>query len=158
MIRKLLFLLFICCVILNFAVFLLAQEPDYNKLLTVTDIQKVTGLSGVKQVPRNPQKGAGGHLNFARADNQMILIAIFLPVSQYGAYKSEKDMVKSTVQGVGEEAFIGPGVMDPQYMLAFKKGNYCVAISTFVDVENPDKTTLTMDQVIAIGKIVAGRI
>jgi hypothetical protein len=158
MIRKLVFLLFICCVILNSAVFLLAQELDYSKFLTVADIQKVTGLSGVKQVSRNPQRRAGGHLNFERADNQMILIASFLPLSQYEAYKNEKDMVKSMVQGIGEEAFIGPGVMDPQYMLVFKKGNYCVAISTFVDVEDPDKTTLTMNHVIAIGKIVAGRI
>ena len=31
--------------------------------LTVQDVEKITGLRGVKLVPRDPSKGAGGEFN-----------------------------------------------------------------------------------------------
>jgi hypothetical protein len=136
---------------------LCGQINPYDKYLTVADIEKATGLSGVKPVPREPQKGAGGHLNFAGKNGDMLLIASFLTAQEYGFYKHEKSMVKATIPGVGDEALTGPAA-DPQYMLLARKGDKCVALSTFVDPAAPEKTLLTMDQLIALGKIVIERL
>lgn len=133
------------------------QTNPYDKYLTVADIEKVSGLSGLKQVPREPRKGAGGHLNFAAKNGDMILIASFLTAEEYGFYRNEKTMVKATIPGVGDEAMTGPAA-EPQYMFLARKGNKCVALSTFVDPVTPDKTLLTMDQLIALGKIVVERL
>lgn len=133
------------------------QTNMYDKYLTVTDIEKVTGLSGVKPVPREPQKGAGGHLNFADKNGDMILIASFLTAAEYAYYRDEKSLVKDTIPGIGDEAIAGPAA-DPQYMFLARKGDKCVALSTFVDPATPEKTLLTMDQVIALGKIVIERL
>jgi hypothetical protein len=129
------------------------QSNPYDKYLTVADIEKVTGLSGVKPVPREPRKGAGGHLNFADKNGDMILIASFLTAEEFAFYRNEKSMVKATLPGVGDEAMTGPAA-DPQYMFLARRGDKCVALSTFVDPATPEKTLLTMDQLIALGKIV----
>jgi len=133
------------------------QTNPYDKYLAVADIEKVTGLSGVKPVPREPRKGAGGHLNFADKNGDMILIASFLTAEEYGFYRNEKSMVKVIIPGIGDEAMTGPAA-DPQYMLLARKGNKCMALSTFVDPAAPEKTLLTMDQLIALGKIVIERL
>ncbi len=50
------------------------QQADYEKLLTIEEVESVTGIEGIKLVPRNPQIGAGGELNFALADGSMVLM------------------------------------------------------------------------------------
>jgi len=136
---------------------LCGQTNPYDKYLAVADIEKVTGLSDLKQVPREPRKGAGGHLNFADKNGSMILTASFLTAQEYGFYRNEKRMLKATIPGVGDGAMTGPAA-DPQYMFLARKGDKCVALSTFVDPANPEKTLLTMDQLIALGKIVVERL
>jgi len=133
------------------------QTNPYDKYLTVADIEKVTGLAGVKQVPREPRKGAGGHLNFADKNGNIVLIASFLTAEEFGFYRNEKSLVKATISGVGDEAITGPAA-DPQYMFAARKGDKGVALSTFMDPVTLDKTVLTMDQLIALGKIVVERL
>ena len=134
-----------------------AQGSPYDQYLTIADIEKATGLTGVKRVPREPRKGAGGNLNFANQNGDMILIVSFLTKADYGFYKSTEGMLKEPVKGLGDEAFIGPGSSTPVYMLVILKGDKCLALSTFPKPDDPDKTRLTMDQVIAIGKVVIGR-
>ena len=73
---------------------LCGQTNPYDKYLAVADIEKVTGLSDLKQVPREPRKGAGGHLNFADKNGSMILTVSFLTAQEYGFYRNEKRMVK----------------------------------------------------------------
>jgi hypothetical protein len=42
---------------------LICVQPVYSKdVLTVEDVEKVSGLEGLKSVPKNPQIGAGGDL------------------------------------------------------------------------------------------------
>ena len=50
------------------------QQADYESLLTIKDVEDVSGMQGVKLVPRNPQVGAGGELNFALADGTLLLM------------------------------------------------------------------------------------
>lgn len=90
----------------------LAQPTEYDKYLTVADIQKVTGLTGIKQVPRDPQKGAGGHLNFADDKGNMILLASFLTAEEFDFYKSEEGLVKEEMPG--KAAFHGQSPLSRQ--------------------------------------------
>lgn len=52
----------------------LGQQASHEELLTIKDVEAVTGIQGIKLVPRNPQIGAGGELNFALADGSMVLM------------------------------------------------------------------------------------
>jgi len=134
----------------------LAQGTPYDKYLTAADIEKATGLTGVKLVPREPRKGAGGHLNFANAKGDLVLLASFLSAADFNSYKNAPGMVKSQVQGLGDEAFIGPA-SDLPYMLVVRKGDKCLALSTFADSQKPGANRLTMDQLKAVAKVVIGR-
>jgi len=134
----------------------LAQGTPYDKYLTTADIEKATGLTGVKLVPREPRKGAGGHLNFANAKGDLILLASFLSAADFNSYKNAPGMVKSQVQGLGDEAFIGPA-SDLPYMLVVRKADKCLALSTFADPQQPSANRLTMDQLKAVAKVVIGR-
>ncbi len=95
-------------------------NPAYAKLLTPADVSKVTGLSGVKLIPRDPSKGAGGDLNFALPNGKQILLVDFLD-ENYNQTKAKKDVYGGEVQGVGEEAFIGK-LMGMESILYFRKG------------------------------------
>ena len=43
------------------------------QFLTVQDVEKITGFHGVKIVPADASKGAGGDLNFANSNGDLIL-------------------------------------------------------------------------------------
>ena len=133
-----------------------AQSTLYDKSLTSADIEKAVGMTGVKSVPREPRKGAGGHLNFANAKGDLILLASFLAAADFNSYKNAPGMVKSPAQGLGDEAFIGPA-SDLPYMLVVRKGDKCLALSTFADPQKAGTNRLTMDQLKAIGAVVIGR-
>jgi hypothetical protein len=107
-------------------------NPAYAKLLTPADVSKVTGLSGVKLIPADPSKGAGGDLNFGLPDGKQILLANFQDAKYYNQTKAMKDSYGGEVQGIGDEAFIGK-VMGMESILCFRKGARSVALSSFVD-------------------------
>jgi hypothetical protein len=52
-----------------------AQVSDQR--LTTADVEKVSGMSGVKTVPRGSRPGAGGDLNFVGADGKLLLMVNF---------------------------------------------------------------------------------
>src|SRR5208337_3539163 len=89
--------------------------------LTVQDVEKITGLHGVKLVPPDPSKGAGGDLNFANKDGKLILMVQRMLNSDmlYSQTKKMKEAFKEDIQGVGDAAFIGPPGNYP-YFVAFK--------------------------------------
>jgi hypothetical protein len=130
-----------------------AGQGQQDKYLSLADVQKVSGLSGIKQVPRNAE--ADGDLNFARQDGKIILSVSIYPASAYASAKSSRTGFKSTVQGIGEEAFIGPAEGPPLYILAFRKGAHTVIINT--ELESRTSTRITMEQLTAIAKLMASR-
>lgn len=148
------FVLFFCFFLISGS---FAQSTKYDKYLTVADIQKVTGLTGIKQVPRDPKKGAGGHLNFADGKGNMILLASFLTSEEFDFYKSEEGLVKEKIPGLGDEAFSGPATGTP-YMLVMRKGSKSVALSTFFETAEMMATRLSMDHLISLSKIVLSRL
>ena len=71
--------------------------------LTVQDVEKITGLQGVKLVPRDPSKGAGGDLNFANKDGKLILMVnrnLFSDML-YTQTRNMKGTVKEDIHGGG---------------------------------------------------------
>jgi hypothetical protein len=58
-------------------------SESYNDYLTAADIEKVSGLTGVKSIPRDPGKGAGGNLNFSASDDNLIVMVQFVNKSYY---------------------------------------------------------------------------
>ncbi len=134
-----------------------AQAPAaYQKLLTVADVESVTGVKGLKLVPRNPVKGAGGDLNFAKADGSLLLMVRFGPRSLYDGWKAQDGIVNSTVSGIGDEAFNGPSGMAP-YVLFFRKADHSVSISSFLNSDDM-KPFVPQDQLRALAKIILSRL
>jgi hypothetical protein len=130
-----------------------ASQGQLDKYLSVADVQKISGLSGIRQVPRSEE--ADGDLNYARPDGKIILSVSFYPSSAYASAKSSRTGFKSNVQGVGEEAFSGPRDGPPLYILAFRKGAHTVILNT--ELESPTSSRLSMEQLTAIAKLMASR-
>ncbi len=132
-----------------------AQNPD-EKYLTAGDIEKVTGMKGITSVPRGSVAGAGGDLNFADASGDLILMVQFTNAASLSSLKSK--YAKGAVNGVGDQAFQGaamPGM--PDNLLAFAKGNRCVVLTAFGDFIKK-RVYLTVDQLAALGKVIASRL
>ena len=127
-----------------------ASGPQY---LTVQDVEKITGLHGVKLVPPNPSKGAGGDLNFANKDGKLILMVNRSLSSDmfYSQTKNMKGAFKEDIQGVGDAAFIGPPGNYP-YFDSFKKGKGSGSVATFLGFTG---TLLTMEQVKRVAQQIA---
>ena len=127
------------------------QGGTIQKFLTTADIQGATGLMGVRLSQSTERV-----MHFVNKEGKPILIAKFLKSKIYK--KSEAaglGLVKGDVKEIGEDAYYGPKV-DTPYILTFKKGDYCVELSTVFDQKV--KLYLTMEQLQAIGKIIASRI
>jgi hypothetical protein len=158
--KKAKWLVFMVAVLLPATGALLAQaaESPYAKYLTAADVEQISEFTGIKAVERNPLQGAGGDLNFAKADGKMVVSAKFYDANWYAGSKRNKDSIKAMVPDIGEEAYIGPGYIDPQYILVFLKGQHCVFLSTALVPGDPTKTVLTLDQLKAVGKLIASRL
>lgn len=145
------------CVYLIFglAITALAQNP-YEKYLTGADFEKFAGMKGIKLIPRGSLAGAGGDLNFADASGELILMVQFTDAKNFAGFKSK--YVNGAVTGVGAEAVQGavmPGM--PDNLLAFTKGTHCIVLTSFGDFIKK-KVYLTVDQLAALGKLIASRL
>ncbi len=129
-----------------------------DKLLTVSDVENVTGLTGIKLVPRNPSTGAGGDLNFALPDGSMVLMVNFMSAGMYDESKKQKGAVKEQVSGIGDDAFSGPADDNPyaikpspnehafQSEFAFRKGSQAVEMATYLNMNKPVPPTMYLSQ------------
>ena len=134
-------------------VFSQTKAAPGGQYLTVQDVEKITGLHGVKLVPPDASKGAGGDLNFADKDGKLILMVNRNLSSDmfYSQTKNMKDTVKADITGLGDAAFIGPAG-NLQYFVSFKKGKGSGTVSTFLTFTG---TQLPMDQVKKVAQLVA---
>lgn len=134
-----------------------AASANYQKLLTISDVESATGVKGLKLVPRNAAKGAAGDLNFAKADGSLLLMAQFGNADLFKQWKAQEGFYNAAVSGVGDEAFNGPkGGIGP-YVLFLRKGAHSVGLSTYLDADTM-KPMLSQDQLRALAKIVASRL
>lgn len=145
------------CLCLGFALALTARAQNPNeKYLTGADIEKVTGMKGIRLIPRGSVAGAGGDLNFADASGELILMVQFTDAKSFGGFKDR--YAKGAVSGIGDQATQGaaiPGM--PDNLLAFTKGTHCVVLTAFGDFIKK-KVYLTIDQLTALGKVIASRL
>lgn len=132
-----------------------AKPASGSDFLTVQDVEKITGLHGVKLVPYNPSKGAGGDLNFANKDGDLILMVQRMPDTDmlYSQGKKMQGAVKADISGVGDAAFTGPAG-NLQYFVTFKKGKGSGSAATFLTLTG---TRLTLDQVKKVAQLIASR-
>ncbi len=131
------------------------QNPN-EKYLTGGDVEKISGMKGIRSVPRGSVAGAGGDLNFADASGELILMVQFTDAANFNGFKSR--YAQGAVSGVGDQAVKGaamPGM--PDNLLAFAKGTRCVVLTAFGDFVK-GKVYLTIDQLTALGKVIASRL
>lgn len=142
-----------------------AAAQTLDTRLTVADVEQATGMKPVHMVAPGSLPGAGPGLNFATADNRMLVKAEFGPDTLYFRAKNQKEMEvggkkypmelhHADLPGIGDEAFDSPpGSM--QYVIYLRKGKNAATLNTYLDHGKP---RLTMEQLKALAKIVAGRL
>lgn len=132
------------------------NQSLYEVYLTTTDIEKISGITGVKLIPRNPKIGAGGDLNFAAGDDKMIVMVQIVSKNNYEGYK--KYFFKSDITGLGERAMKGATIPNfPENVVAFTKGDKCIALTVFVNKKDFRKNMLSIEQTTELAKIIDSR-
>src|SRR5512134_2386140 len=116
-----------------------ALAGQYDTIISATDVEKATGLTGVKQVPRDKaapgyteNKLLTGDLNFINKEGQPILMIQFRPSFIYEKFKEDTDYFKAAIPGIGNDAFSSPNY-PPQYTVNFVKGSHYAVVSTHLD-------------------------
>ncbi len=136
-----------------------STPPPAEKLLTTADVEKVSGLKGIKVVPRNPRVGAGGDLNFARADGNLLVMAIIRPADPLWKQWQQALGFGEKVGDLGDEAFEG---RDAPNVLFVRKGNRAISLSSFFDPElvaqGKMKPLLTQTQLRELAMIIVSRL
>ncbi|MGD0589590.1 MAG: hypothetical protein ABSA44_02170 [Bacteroidota bacterium] len=135
-----------------------AADSPNAKLLSIADVEKVTGIQGLKMVPKDPSKHMIGDLNFVKPDGKRLLSIVFEIVdlkafAQTKQSSSFKSLYSGPVKGIGDEAFDGPPKMTPYY-LSVRKGTHWITISTSLDVSKGMKPILTQEQLKKITEII----
>jgi len=132
-------------------------EGQFDHIVSPADVEKATGLTGVKQVSRvKLDKFRNGDLNFMTKDDKPLLMIQFRPLFLFDEMKADPGYFKAAVPGVGEAAFISPAFA-PQFSVNFIKAGHFAIVTTHVDPKDKNKTVLTMDQVAAVAKLVAAK-
>jgi hypothetical protein len=131
-----------------------------GKLLTIADVEKVSGIKGLKLVPHDPSRGAGGELNFAEANGTLIVLLTTMPASAYPDAKSYADAFRADLPGIGDEAFEGPStrIKSEPYTLTFRKGDRAFAMASFFDLKHGAKPFLTIAQLKKLAAIIVSRL
>jgi hypothetical protein len=132
----------------------LAAAARAADILSVAEVEKAAGVSGVKLAPRDPAKGAGGDLNFSGPDGKLLVMVRLYKSSRYAALK--KMYFAADVPGVGDEAFAGPPGVKQPYVVYFRKGEKAASVTTYFD--RGGKPKLTLAQLSDLGRTVASRI
>ncbi|MDH4218766.1 MAG: hypothetical protein OEZ52_10225 [Candidatus Aminicenantes bacterium] len=137
----------------------ISVQSVYSKdVLTAEDVEKVTGIQGLKLVPKNPQIGAGGDLNFAQPDGTILLIVMMQKASMYDTWKSQEGYFHADVNDIGDEAFEGPGFGEYRYILVFQKGKNAYSLSSFFNMQAGGEPYLSQDQLRELAKIIVSRL
>jgi len=145
------------CTVLLLAGPLACQVAD-QELVTVQDVEQVTGMEGVQLVPRSSQMGAGGDLNFATADGALLLIVGIQDAPMYDEWKAEEGFFHADVADLGDEAFEGPAAGEQRYVLIFRKGDKAISLSSFFNMQAGGAPYLSQEQLREIARIAIGRL
>ena len=148
-------ILFLAIFIASISLF--AADTPNAKLLSIADAEKVTGIKGLKIVPKDPSKQMIGDVNFVKPDGKRLLSVVFETVdlkayAQAKQSSSFKSAYSGPVKGIGDEAFEGPPKM-ASFILSVRKGTHLMTISTDLNYETM-KPLLTQEQLKKIAAII----
>ena len=152
--KKLVIVVSVAFVLMIHSVVLAGQ---FDNILTAADVEKATGLTGIKKVPHDSSnKFLNGDINFVLKDGQPILMIQFRPLFIFDKYKEDPGYFKTPLTGIGEEAFTSPA-FDPQFSINFRKNNHVAVVTTNIDPKDSKKTILSMEQLTTISKVLASK-
>lgn len=137
-----------------------AEAPVPAELLTPADVERVSGLPGLKVVPYDPAIGAGGEVNIADESGQLVAMLVVGGPDVWDAWLTDGFTVRESVTPpVGEESFIGPSpdVSDAVYIFGFLKGETAIAVDTFFAADG-NGTILSTEQLRDLAEIVESRL
>lgn len=136
------------------------SAPDPATLLTPADVEKVSGMSGLKVVPYDPSIGAGGKVNIATADGQLVTMLVVEGMSVWDAWAGDgMTFGKPYTPAVGDESHIGPSTGGGvYYIFAFRKGDTAIAIDSYFATGSSTKTILTVEQLADLARVVESRL
>lgn len=129
-------------------------------LLTPADVEGVSGLSGLQVVPYDPAIGAGGDINIADAEGQLVAMLVEEGPETWDAWLTDGFTVgESYSPPVGDESFIGPNpdVSATPYIFGFREGDTAIVLDTYF-VDGTSATVLTIDQLRELAGIVESRL
>lgn len=136
-----------------------ATNTPKEQLLTIADVEKVSGLAGLKTVPYDPAIGAGGSVNVADESGQLVVMLVVEGPETWDAWLTDGFTVSEPVTPpVGDESFVGPNpdTSSVTYIFGFRKGDAAVALSTFFDANG--ETVLSVEQLRELAEIVDSRL
>ncbi|MRS12573.1 MAG: hypothetical protein EG823_05825 [Actinobacteria bacterium] len=132
---------------------------DPAALLTPADVETVSGLTGLQVVPYDPAVGAGGNVNIATADGQLVAMLVVEGPETWDAWLTDGYTVSEPVTPpVGDEAFIGPNpdTSATIYIFGFRKGDVGVVIDTYFDANG--ETILSVEQLRQLAEVIESRL
>lgn len=127
-------------------------------LLSTDDVEKATGVHGLKLIPKNSQMGAGGDLNFALENNTLVLMVTIQDSSMYEKWKGEEGFFHASVSEIGDEAFEGPSFGEIRYILVFRKGDKAISVTSFINMKAGGKPFLSQEQLRDLAKTITSRL
>lgn len=135
-----------------------SSNPDPVSLLTIADVEQVTGLKGLKLVESGSNDEAVGRLNFATADG--VLVATMnigdgtaFDQSMQGMYFSE------IATGTGSMCYVGPSkqVSPVLTIFAAAQGDHAVIMRTFLKKQGDTETWISIDDLQKLVGLALGR-
>ncbi len=137
------------------ALLILMPRAQAADILTVADIQKVSGLSDIKTVEKNSVNGASGELNFAHKDGRLVCIVMIHSSSAFEAWKEKYGNNTDDMPDVGEAGFRTRPKATVNYVV-FKKGDKTVWIQS-MGWNVHFMQNFTADELEKLAKVAAGR-
>ena len=134
---------------------IVSDKSDY---LTVSDVEKVSGVQGIQLVDYDPSIGAGGDINFALPDGTMFLLAQIQPDSLFEEWREHEGFFHELIVNLGDEAYSGPGLFEYQYIVYCLKKPYAVAVSSFFNDSGNGKPYFNQEQLIEVVEIILSRL
>lgn len=140
-----------------------AAAAKYEKMLTPEDVAGVCGLTGVRCVPKDPSKGAGGDLNFTTADGEPLLLVNFGNKRKFDELKASQYSHGVDIDGLGDAAFScpSPSLRPDPYGLCFLSKDLAVTINSHLGKPSADgeapKALLSQDQLKQLAQIIMQR-
>lgn len=134
------------------------SNPDPSALLSIADVERESGIDGIRLIAADSSKGAMGRLNFAAADGTLLAT---MSIGDGTAFdQSMQGMLFSREStGTGSMCFVGPSEQVSPVLTVFAaaKGDHAVIMKTFTKTKDGTETWLTIDQLQALVGLVLSR-